>query len=1072
MYIRSDAVNQDLLMKRYAQGDEKTWEDVVGRVARHASTNEEQFDAFYSLIHERRFLPSRMTYMGTDFPFASSCFVFDIEDNLESIMTTLKEACHVQKYGGGTGYDFSQLRPKGDIINTSKGEASGPVSFMKLYHNAMEVVNRAGKKHAAQMGILRCDHPDIFEFIHCKDAEGALWTFNISVAVTDEFIYSVENNTRWDLVFDGKVYKTINAMDLWNEIVEHAWHNGDPGVIFIDTVNKHNRYPFPIRATNPCLAPGTIVHTRQGHFPIENLVGRTVDVWDGNQWVTVNSFRRTGRFQQTLKITMHGGEELIVTPNHNMIKADGSVVKAIDIKQGDRLMLSSAPTTHGDKSVTGAYLKGFLLGDGTSKTDRPALWVYGPKQCCSNRLVESLSEVPAGAVNTSAISEIGYKDLSNRDAIALQGMTPCKDELINWSTIYKERLPHDVYDWDLRSKSDFLAGIFDADGTALDSKNGFSYQLSSIHKNFLLDVKRLLSTMGIDSTVGLMKAAKTCNFNDGYGDYNAQACYRLTIPQRGSVELAKYAKFERLTDFSEKELKYNIKPKHGKVVSVADDGIEEEVYCCTVPTTHQFALSNGLMVGNCGEIPQPSHFACNLGSIDLSRHVVGNSFHWNALEMTIRESVRFLDNSIENAYFPVEKIRQNTIKYRNIGVGVMGWVDALIMMGIAYDSDEAVGMGQHVMKFINKVADDESLTMGGNERRNVTLTAIAPTGSISMLADCSSGIEPLFGIVTTKNTYVGSYHNVHWLFEQIAKERGFYSDDLMSRIAETGTVQIHDEVPDDIKSLFKTTNEIDWHWHVKHQAAFQEHVEQSVSKTINLPNTATADDVSAAYLMAHEAECKSITVYRDGSRQVQVVDSKKTDRKTCPKCQAILFMDDGAMKCVSCGYVPTDDSLHVVSEKQPRPAILSGHTYKKATPIGTAYITVNDANAAPVEVFINVGKAGSEVSAVSEALGRLCSLVLRMQSPVPSAERVNAIVDELIDIGGSRPLGFGANRVRSLPDGVAQVLRNHMQGVAEAGIEAQTTTHALGDICPDCGEASFLNVEGCRKCMDCGYSEC
>lgn len=718
-------VNQDLLKKRYFQGGESTWVDVVNRVAAHAAKTKTEFSNFFDLIHDRRFLPSRMTYMGTDFPFASSCFVFDIEDNLESIMTTLKEACHVQKYGGGTGYDFSQLRPRGDIISTSKGEASGPVSFMKLYHNAMEVVNRAGKKHAAQMGILRCDHPDIFEFIHCKDAEGALWTFNISVAVTDAFMYSVKNDTKWDLVFDNKVYKTIKARDLWGEIVQHAWHNGDPGVIFIDTVNKYNRYPFPIRATNPC-----------------------------------------------------------------------------------------------------------------------------------------------------------------------------------------------------------------------------------------------------------------------------------------------------------------------------------------------------------GEIPQPSHFACNLGSIDLSRHVTTDGFDIPKLEETVRQSVRFLDNSIENAYFPVEKIRQNTIEYRNIGIGVMGWADALITIGLPYDSREAVELGDQIMELINSFAEEESISTGNGNRRNVTLTAIAPTGSISMLADCSSGIEPLFGIVTTKNTYVGSYHNAHWLFEQIAKDRGFYSDDLMGRIAETGTVQTHDEVPDDVKALFKTTNEIDWQWHVMHQAAFQKHVEQSVSKTINMSNDATAEDVSNAYMMAYETECKSITVYRDGSRQVQVVDSKKQDRKTCPKCQAILFMDDGVMKCVSCGYVPASESVVVAPEKQPRPATLAGHTYKKQTPIGTAYITVNDSDGAPVEVFINVGKAGSEVSAVSEGLGRLCSLVLRLQSPIPSAERVDAIIDELIDIGGSRPLGFGPNRVRSLPDGVAQVLRTHMHGATEVGTEAQPTTRTLGDICPDCGEASFLNIEGCRKCLDCGYSEC
>ena len=743
-------INQDLLAKRYAQSGDQTWGDVVSRVAKHAGGKNGKEKEFYEAIYNGKFFPSRMAYMGTEHSFASSCFVFPVEDSLTSIMETLSNACQVQKYGGGTGYNFSHLRPKGNIINTSGGEASGPVSFMGLYHNAMEVVHRAGKKHAAQMGILNCDHPNIMEFIQCKDKEGAYWTFNISVAVTDKFMQAVKHNDDWNLEFNGRIYKTIKARDLWDYIVQHAWHNGDPGVIFIDTVNRNNCYPEPIEACNPC------------------------------------------------------GEQML-----------------------------------------------------------------------------------------------------------------------------------------------------------------------------------------------------------------------------------------------------------------------------------------------------PPYVSCNLGSIDLSRFVVNKEIDWESLEKTTRAGVRFLDGSVDAAFWPVDKIRERTHAFRNIGLGVMGWADMLILLSIPYDSQDALDLGEKIMGFINEIADSESHILGNGERKNTTLTSIAPTGSISLLAGCSSGIEPVFGIVTMKNTYVGSYHNVHWIFEDIAKERGFYSEDLMEKVANLGSVQHLNEVPDDVKSLFKTAMEVDWQWHVKHQAAFQKYTDNAVSKTINLPNDATIDDVEQAYWMAYETGCKSITVYRDGSRQVQVMDVTTKQRDTCPNCNAILFMKDGEKMCVTCGYKPSQNEAVAPQEISPqlvlqtssteiqkakRKKILGGKTFKKETPIGTAYVTINCNGKGvddPFEVFLNVGKAGSEVSAVSEAMGRLMSLVLRVPSSTDRQTRLSWIADELTGIGGGRPLGFGKQRVRSLPDGVAQVLTEYIgdKRTEEIVVEDKVQSPVLvkynnGDICPDCGEASLINVEGCRKCEVCGYSEC
>jgi len=756
-------VNEELILKRYARGNEKTWKEVVERVSNHASNKDKKLKAeFIKAIYSGEFYPSRMAYMGTKYPFASSCFVFPIEDSLVQIMQTLSEACQVQKYGGGTGYNFSKLRPKGDIISTSGGEASGPVSFMGLYHRAMEVVHRAGKKHAAQMGILNCDHPNIYEFIQCKDEEGAYWTFNISVAVTDDFMEAVKNNKDWDLKFEGKVYKTIKAKDLWNYIIKHAHLNGDPGIIFIDTVNRNNKYPEIIEACNPC------------------------------------------------------GEQML-----------------------------------------------------------------------------------------------------------------------------------------------------------------------------------------------------------------------------------------------------------------------------------------------------PPHVSCNLGSIDLSKFVANRELEIEKLKSSVRTGIKFLDNSVQNAYWPVKKIQKKTKKYRNIGLGVMGWSDMLIQMGIAYDSKEAIKMGETVMQIINETADEESKIIGGGKRVNTTVTSIAPTGSISVLAGCSSGIEPLFGIVTMKNTYVGSFNQVHWIFENTARERGFYSEELMERIATKGTIQDIDEVPQDVKRLFKTTIEINWKWHVKYQAAFQKYTDNAVSKTINLANNATIEDVEQAYLLAYKLGCKSITVYRDGSRQVQVMDIKTKKRDMCPKCNAILFMNDGIKSCVTCGFTPSpekeenldrkdsdpkDVSDFLATEKRIRPEVVSGRTYKIQTPFGKAYITVNrngEKGEKPFEVFVTIGKAGSDVSAEAESLGRLISGWLRSShNPYRSLEE---IIKELRGIGGSTSSGFGENKVRSLPDAISKVLYkelkiNNVDKLEEVedkhtpllksidleNIEQKVRVPVIlnAAVCPDCGNMSLIYAEGCEKCTGCGYSRC
>ena len=480
----------------------------------------------------------------------------------------------------------------------------------------------------------------------------------------------------------------------------------------------------------------------------------------------------------------------------------------------------------------------------------------------------------------------------------------------------------------------------------------------------------------------------------------------------------------------------------------------------------------------CGEQPLYPNEACNLGSLNLAKFfkaAAGNGkghIDWDDLDRVIRLSVRFLDDVIEANPYPLPEIDASVKANRRIGLGVMGWADLLFELGIPYDSEEALSLAEEVMRFIEEKGHDESARLAEergpfpnwprsiyrDERplRNSTVTTIAPTGTISILANCSSGIEPVFALAFSH--IVGDRHLtfVNPIFERVAKIQGFSSEELMRAVAERGTARGLAGVPEAVQRVFVTAHEVVPEWHVRMQAAFQKHTDNGVSKTINLPHAATEEDVAKAYLLAYELGCIGITVFRDGCKGEQVLHvgtAKKEKGKDEPAEQAGTGIE-------------------------PRPEVLPGKTYRIQTPVGTAFITVNDDGKGagePFEVFVSVGKAGSETMAHAEALGRLISLVLRLPLPggMSARDRVAEIVGQLSGIGGGRPLGFGRKRVLSLPDALAQALAHHM-GMTEVR-EIQRPAEALtkvGDLCPDCQQATLVNEEGCRKCYSCGFSEC
>ncbi|PYM83520.1 MAG: adenosylcobalamin-dependent ribonucleoside-diphosphate reductase [Candidatus Rokuibacteriota bacterium] len=452
----------------------------------------------------------------------------------------------------------------------------------------------------------------------------------------------------------------------------------------------------------------------------------------------------------------------------------------------------------------------------------------------------------------------------------------------------------------------------------------------------------------------------------------------------------------------------------------------------------------------CGEQPLLPNEACNLGSLNVSKFARPGddgeqSIDWDEMERVVRLAVRFLDDVIEMNPYPLPVIDETVKSNRRIGLGIMGWADLLFIMGIPYDGPEAIELAERLMSFVKDKAHDQcaklaeergpfpnwskSIYKDVRPMRNSTVTTIAPTGTISMIAGCSSGIEPIFALAFQHRVKQPDGERVltfvNETFEAIAKERGFYSDALKEEIAKRGSLHGIPGLPENAANVFKTSHDIPFEWHVRHQAAFQRYTDNGVSKTINLPN-----------------DCKG--------EQVLNVGLGKKDK--------------------SPAQLPTAGQQVI----RPRPHSLAGKTYRKETPIGTAFITVNETeDGEPFEVFVQVGKGGSDTMAVAEALGRLISLTLRLPSPLTPQRRLEEVISQLSRIGGAQPMGFGAGKVLSLPDALGRTLAEHIGQIKAPGSPSDTNERRrIGDLCKECGQATFVYEEGCKKCLSCGFNEC
>lgn len=836
-----------VLEKRYLRRDLdgtllETPAGMFYRVAYHVAQVEKEHNGdaatmtqtFYDLLTERRFFPNSPTFTGAGTPLGqlAACFVLPIADDMgksdDGIFSTLRVAALIQQTGGGNGFSFSRLRPKDDIVHTSSGRATGPVGFLRVYDQAFGEIAQGGSRRGANMGVLRVDHPDIEDFIACKAEEGTIANFNISVAITDEFMQAVKDDADFDLrnPRDNSVWRTVRARDLFAKIIKYAHHNGEPGTLFIDAANRSNPVPhlYDLEATNPC----------------------------GEQWL-------------------------------------------------------------------GPY-----------------------ENCC-----------------------LGSINLNEHVTIDADGKS--------------------VVDWELLQRT--------------------------INE----------STQFLDNVV------------------SANA-YVPVVPQ--VAEAAHRARRIGLGIMGLGDMMYKLGIRYG-----SEEG--QEFAAQVMEFVRYYAMQK---------------------SVKLAEE---------------RGPFLAFSGSIYDAQQP----------------GGMNWQPPVAMTPYTRDWNRPA---------LNWDAIVQGIQTHGI--RNAAQTTVAPTGTIATVCGCEGyGCEPVFALGYIRHFKDGD-KDVELAYTSPLFDRALDELDLSEErkaaikqhAATYGTIQDLVNVPDALRHTFVVSSDITADEHVRMQAAIQAFVDNSISKTCNFPEGATEEDVASAYRLAWELGCKGLTVYVTGSRQQVVLETKATKGKKGEEQPTVATAietnghvnghanghpngySNGTANGYSSGEHGTNGShngSHDVKPavtKRPRPKRLMGSTYRKDTPLGSAYITVNsDERNEPFEVFLNVGKAGSEVSAVSEAIGRLMSLVLRMPASLPPSERLRWVMDEMAGIGGGRPLGFGANRVRSLPDGIAQVLAEHLSELPPSSEELYAEQLALpiaqrpiGDICPDCGEASFLNIEGCRKCHVCGYSEC
>ena len=940
--MKLSEAGQKVFDARYAAKDDKgniieSFERAVYRIAKAAASAEKENqkkweERFAYVIGDLLFVPSTPIWANVgkdDRPWQpSACFVLSVDDNLESMYQTLKDTAMVFKSGGGVGYNFSSIRPKSDLVHTTKGQASGVVELIRLYDASANMVKQGGVRRGAAMGILNIDHPEICDFI-CAKLDGGLTNFNLSVGIWNRFMDALEDGSAWQLIFNGKHYRDVTPDEIWNMIIEAAWTCADPGLIFLDHIQRDNPVPGNLLvSTNPCVTADTWVATKDGPRQVFQLVGHQFEaVVNGKIFKTGDAgFFKTG-VKPVIKITTQQGYSVKLTADHRVqrivektrYRIGNEWVPAGNLVPGDQIILNDH-RAHvcwpGSLTEGEGYLLGLLVGDGTLKDDSAILSVWAKNLAVNGSGDDGAYSVMdvaknyamalrhrsdfSGCVPVSGRNEYRLK-LASIKALATK-MEMCRDH----KTITPE-----IEQASSEGYCGFLRGLFDADGTVLgEQEKGVSLRLSQSSYELLMAVQRMLLRLGIASTIyRYRRPAGKKLLPDGKGGrrkYAIKAQHELSISgdsislfagRIGFGDREKATKLE--TILSNYVRKLNRERFVATVASLEESG-EEEVFDVQVPEINAFD-ANGLVVHNCGEQPLSPGESCLLGSVNLARMFRGNVLDMidqKLLEETVATGVRFLDNLIDVAQYPLSSIAEATRATRKIGVGFTGLADALIKVGHPYDSEEGRQFTERLVSLIQQAAYDASEKLAeekgcfplwnmsifypNTKRRNASCITIAPTGSVTTMAGCEGyGIEPIFAVAYSKFTNVASDFEVFSpLFLAACKEQ--VPKEVLSEVAQKGTCQGVEGIPEKIARIFKGAQEISPEDHILMQATVQKYVDNAISKTINLPGSATVEDICKCYKMAYELGLKGITVFREGSKDGTVTVGKSKERR--PGC--------------------------------------------------------------------------------------------------------------------------------------------------------------------------------------------
>lgn len=1196
-----------VLIRRYVRRGQdgqpvESVEEMFWRVAYHVAKVEQTWGEdiilrareFYRILASKNFFPNSPTFTGAGTPLGqlAACFVLPISDDMgrdpAGIFQTLRDAALIQQTGGGNGFSFSRLRPKNSLVKTSAGQATGPVGFLRVYDKAFGEIAQGGSRRGANMAVLRVDHPDIEEFITCKTDENAITNFNISVGITDTFMEAVERDDWWELrfpdvsrseyrKFNGTleqaeaaglpilVHKRIRARELFDKIVMQAHHNGEPGVLFLDTANRANPVPqlYQLESTNPCVTGETLIYTDHGLIRADELARCQTPIkvvtdsrFGFEPLLPASKVFATGE-KDILRLVTRQGHELRLTANHQVMTSRGWV-SAADLQPGDRLHILNRRGGFGlGGNLEEGRVLGWLVGDGTVNIVRAVLSFFGEEK---GELAPMFAETVTRLVDhpTGGRSyRVGVVEIPERDEARIMST-----RLLAWARQHgieigmKYIVPPTVLAGSEEMQRGFLQALFTADGQVNDGgEKGCSVRLSSSTLELLQNVQRLLLNFGIASRIYRNRRIGGYRYMpDGKGgtkEYFHQPQHDLAIskvnliPFANEIGFLTEAKQTRLVDYLSRLSRGPYQEPFLATVEFIEPDGREMVYDLQQPDTHSF-IANGIVVHNCGEQFLGAYENCCLGSINLAQHAgPSQTVDWEKLQRNIELATRFLDDVVDaNAYVPaVPQLQKAAHTARRVGLGIMGLADLMYHAGIRYGSVEGQEFASQVMEFVRfhamktsielarlrgpfpamkgSIYDPEKLMWSPPNSiiphnhdwgrpaldwntiiegirqhgiRNAAQTTVAPTGTIATVAGCEGyGCEPVFAMAYIRHVNDNgkdlqlSYASP--LFEKALCEAGLgveARETIVERVLEQGSCQGIEGVPEAIRDVFVVSQDITAQEHVRMQAVLQAFVDNSMSKTVNFGREASVEDVATAYQLAWKLGCKGITVYVTGSREKVVLETRATAAGSAPE----------AAEQEGDSELPEDATAEQLvmwqEDKKPRPRKLPGYTFSINTPLGKAFVTINEnGGGQPFEVFINTAKAGSDTAAVSEAIGRLASYILRLASPVSPRERLREVWRQLSGIGGGRSLGFGPKRVRSLPDGLAQVLseylearpgdeetpdeerdngRRGMHATAEPGPEQPSLR--IGDLCPECGQAAVVNEEGCRKCYACGYSEC